>query len=65
MEFSKNVGSTDRIIRLVVGALLVVLTLMGTIGVWGWLGLILIGTAFLNFCPLYRILGKSTCKINK
>ncbi|MEH6836199.1 MULTISPECIES: YgaP family membrane protein [Falsihalocynthiibacter] len=63
MELTKNVGSTDRMIRLAVGAILVVLTLMGTIGVWGWLGLILIGTAFLNFCPLYRILGKSTCKM--
>lgn len=63
MEFTKNVGSTDRIIRLVVGALLVVLALTGTIGAWGWLGLIFIVTAFLNFCPLYRILGKSTCKM--
>ncbi len=62
MEFSKNVGSTDKIARLVIGALLIVLALTGTIGVWGWLGLILVGTALLNFCPIYRVLGMNTCK---
>lgn len=59
----KNVGSPDRIARLVIGALLVLLALTGTIGVWGWIGVVLIATAVLNFCPLYRIFGISTCKI--
>lgn len=62
MELSKNMGSADKIARLVIGAILVVLALTGTIGIWGWLGLILIGTAFLNFCPLYRIVGIKTCQ---
>jgi O-antigen ligase len=62
MQFSKNVGSADKIARLGVGALLVVLALTGTIGLWGWLGLIFIGTAFLNFCPIYRIFGMKTCQ---
>ena len=62
MGISKNMGSADRIARFVIGALLIVLTLTGTIGVWGWLGLILVGTAFLNFCPLYRIVGIKTCE---
>ncbi len=53
----KNIGSPDRIARLVIGALLIVLTLTGTIGVWGWLGIIPIATALLNFCPVYRIFG--------
>ncbi len=59
----KNIGTPDRIARLVLGALLVILTLTGTIGLWGWLGLIFIGTALLNFCPIYRIFGFKTCKI--
>ncbi|MCO4843783.1 MAG: DUF2892 domain-containing protein [Yoonia sp.] len=59
----KNVGSPDRIARLVIGALLVLLALTGTIGVWGWIGVVLIATAVLNFCPLYRILGINTCKL--
>ncbi len=59
----KNIGSPDRIARLVIGALLIVLTLTGTIGVWGWIGIIPIATALLNFCPLYRIVGIDTCKM--
>lgn len=55
-------GSTDRMIRLIVGALLVILVAMGTIGAWGWIGLILIGTAFISFCPLYRVVGMKTCQ---
>ena len=58
----KNMGTADKMIRLILGALLVALALTGTIGVWGWLGLILVGTAFLNFCPLYRIVGLKTCQ---
>jgi O-antigen ligase len=61
MKLTRNLGNLDRILRFAVGALLVVLTLMGTIGIWGWLGAILIVTAFLNFCPIYRILGLKTC----
>ena len=62
MEISRNMGTADKIARLVIGALLVILALTGTIGVWGWLGVILIVTAFLNFCPLYRVIGLKTCK---
>ena len=59
----KNIGSPDRIARIVIGALLIVLTLTGTIGVWGWIGIVPLATALLNFCPLYRIFGISTCKV--
>lgn len=59
----KNVGSPDRIARLVIGALLVILALTGTIGVWGWIGVVLIATAVLNFCPIYRIIGVNTCRM--
>lgn len=62
MDFSKNMGTTDKIARLVIGALLIVLALTGVIGVWGWLGAVLVGTAFLNFCPIYRVLGFKTCR---
>ncbi|SEW44608.1 Protein of unknown function [Cognatiyoonia koreensis] len=61
MQISRNLGTTDRLLRLVIGAILVVLAAIGTIGVWGWLGLILVGTAALNFCPLYRVFGFKTC----
>lgn len=61
MEMTRNIGTVDRIARLVLGALLVVLALTGSIGVWGWLGLIFIGTAFVKFCPIYKVLGIKTC----
>jgi hypothetical protein len=52
-----NLGKKDRVIRVIVGVILIGLTLSGTIGVWGWLGLVLIVTALLSFCPVYTFLG--------
>ena len=62
MKLTTNVGSTDRIIRIVLGLALIALTLTGTIGVWGWIGVVPLATAFLKFCPAYAILGMNTCK---
>jgi len=62
MTFAKNMGGIDRIVRFIIGALLVVLAITGTIGVWGWIGIILVVTAFINFCPIYRVFGIKTCK---
>ena len=57
-----NVGSADRTLRIAAGLVLIGLTLAGTIGIWGWLGLILIATGLFSFCPAYSILGIKTCK---
>ncbi|MEI8159011.1 MAG: DUF2892 domain-containing protein [Burkholderiales bacterium] len=57
-----NVGSTDRIIRIVLGLALIGLTLTGNIGVWGWLGVVPLITGAIGWCPPYAILGISTCK---
>lgn len=62
MELTKNVGSLDRILRIVAGAALILLAATGMIGGWGWIGIIMLATAFLKFCPLYRIIGMDTCK---
>jgi hypothetical protein len=56
-----NVGGLDRILRIVLGLALIGLTLSGTIGPWGWIGIVPLATALLNFCPLYAVLGFSTC----
>jgi hypothetical protein len=61
MNMTANVGNVDRMLRIGLGILLIVLTLMGTIGIWGWLGLVLIGTGFMRFCPAYRLFGFKTC----
>jgi hypothetical protein len=60
-----NVGGIDRILRIVLGLALLALTLTGTIGVWGWIGLVLLATAAFGFCPLYTVLGMNTCAMKK
>lgn len=61
MEINRNLASWDRIARLVIGALIVLGALTGAIGVWGWIGVILLATAGMNFCPIYKLLGVKTC----
>jgi len=56
-----NVGGIDRVLRIVLGLALIGLTLGGAIGAWGWIGLVPLATAALGFCPLYTVLGFSTC----
>jgi hypothetical protein len=60
-----NVGGIDRILRIVLGLALIALTLTGTIGAWGWIGLVPLATAAFGFCPLYTMLGFSTCPMKK
>lgn len=66
--FQKNVGTTDRTIRGIVGALLALAYLIGwTSGTLGIVllivGLVLLGTAALGTCPPYALLGINTCKV--
>ena len=56
-----NVGSIDRLARVVIGLLLITLAAMGSIGAWGWIGIVPLATAVFSFCPLYGVLGLNTC----
>lgn len=69
---SANVGSIDRIFRAFMGLLLILAPLTNKPPIWESatlaivsmaLGTILIATALFRFCPLYRVLGISTCKL--
>lgn len=60
---TKNVGQIDKILRLIVGLVLIGLTLAGQIGVWGWIGVLPIATALMNWCPAYTLLGVRTCPV--
>ena len=60
-----NVGGIDRILRIVVGLVLIGLTLTGTIGVWGWLGVVPLATGAIGWCPPYAMFGFSTCAVKK
>ncbi|WP_172327103.1 DUF2892 domain-containing protein [Mangrovicoccus sp. HB161399] len=62
-----NIGNVDRIIRLILGAILV---LFGALGLTGGVqiaaivaGIVLLATAGTRFCLLYRLAGVNTCKI--
>ena len=59
-----NVGGIDRILRIVAGLALIALTLTGTIGVWGWIGIVPLATGLLKFCPVYSILGFNSCPMS-
>lgn len=56
-----NVGSVDRIIRIVVGVALIAASLFGVIGVWGWIGVIPLATGLFRVCPAYMLFGMKTC----
>ena len=62
---TSNVGSIDRIARVLIGVLLLALTALGMIGAWGWIGIVPIATAAFGFCPLYSVLGLNTCQAKK
>jgi hypothetical protein len=63
--FKTNVGTFDRIARVVIGLILIALTVTGTIGAWGWIGVVPLLTAAIGNCPLYSVLGVSTCALKK
>lgn len=60
-----NVGGIDRILRIVLGLVLIGLTLAGSIGAWGWIGLVPLATGAIGFCPLYPLIGMNTCPAKK
>jgi len=60
-----NVGGIDRIARVVVGLALIALAATGTVGVWGWIGVVPLLTGLIRWCPLYPLLGISSCPLKK
>ena len=60
-----NVGGIDRVLRIVVGLVLVGLAATGQVGPWGWIGLLPLATGALGWCPPYTLLGINTCKNRK
>lgn len=60
-----NVGTIDRVLRIVAGLVLILLAATGTIGIWGWIGLLPLATGVFRFCPAYPLLGINTCSIRK
>ena len=70
-EMTANLGNVDRILRVILGLVLIVAPLLNMPAIWAntaliygsmAVGLVLVATAFFRFCPLYRIFGMSSCK---
>ena len=61
----KNEGKVDRILRVIVGLVVLSLCVIGPQTLWGLVGLVPLITGLLGFCPLYKILGLSTCPLKK
>ncbi|MDP1519864.1 DUF2892 domain-containing protein [Porticoccus litoralis] len=60
-----NVGTVDRVIRIVAGLVLIALVFVGPQTPWGWIGIVPLATGLISNCPLYSILGLSTCPMKK
>jgi len=56
-----NVGGIDRIARIALGLVLIGLAATGTVGMWGWVGVVPLATGAIGWCPPYAIFGFSTC----
>jgi O-antigen ligase len=59
---TRNAGNVDRTIRIVAGLVLITLAATGTVGVWGWLGVLPLATGLVGWCPPYSMLGINTCR---
>ncbi len=56
-----NAGGLDRILRVVAGLALIGLAATHTVGAWGYIGVVLVLTGAVGYCPAYPLLGINTC----
>ncbi|NMM45492.1 DUF2892 domain-containing protein [Rhodospirillaceae bacterium KN72] len=59
---TRNVGGIDRVLRIVVGLVLLSLIFVGPKTLWGLIGLVPLGTALIGYCPAYSLFGIRTAK---
>jgi hypothetical protein len=60
-----NVGGIDKTVRIVAGAGLIGATVAGILPVWGYLGIALLATGLIGWCPAYPLFGINTCSTKK
>ena len=56
-----NEGVIDRSLRVIAGLVLIGLAATGTIGMWGYIGIIPLVTGAVGMCPIYGLLGINSC----
>jgi len=62
---TKNVGGIDRTLRIVIGLALIAAAATGTVGLWGYIGLVPLATGLMGWCPPYAMFGFNTCAVKK
>ena len=60
-----NVGGIDKILRIAAGVGLIGATAAGLLPVWGYIGIVPLATGLMGWCPVYPLLGMSTCPLKK
>jgi hypothetical protein len=55
-----NVGNLDRVLRMLIGIVLIAFAASGTIGAWGYIGIAVLLSGVVALCPLYALLGIAT-----
>lgn len=60
-----NEGAIDRGLRIVAGIVLIGLAATGTVGAWGYIGIIPLLTGAIGMCPIYSLLGINTCPTSR
>lgn len=60
-----NEGTADRLLRVIIGLALLVMVFFGPQTPWGWIGLVLLMTGVVGFCPIYRLFGIDTCRVRR
>jgi hypothetical protein len=58
----KNVHNVERVVRIIIGLVLLSLVFIGPKTAWGWIGVVPLLTGLTGWCPPYSLLGISTCK---
>ncbi|QHE74645.1 YgaP family membrane protein [Hydrogenophaga sp. PBL-H3] len=62
---TKNVGGIDRALRITIGLALIAAAATGTVGLWGYIGVLPLLTGLVGWCPPYSMLGFNTCSVKK
>jgi membrane protein implicated in regulation of membrane protease activity len=62
---TRNEGNLDRVLRIILGIVLLALVFVGPKTAWGWIGIVPLATGLIGSCPIYSILGIRTCPLEK
>ncbi len=62
---TRNVGNTDKWLRIAAGVVVLALGLFGPLGWWGLVGLVPLATGLIGNCPVYSLVGLNTCPLGQ